>query len=326
MSRETITKRLACKRVVYLNPTGRPSLQAKLTETLSLLKKVGKRKEVLGEDSRYVRTIIYHRSYANMLFGILASYERGTHQLTVADDDDAEMLSVAQVAPPNTNDDKRQEFLEGVCYFGVLKNIVVVAPSRSLGTKPLEQHINWILAQSGQLEMDNRIGLSDEITQATRERIKKSHVKEVEIGAPLIDFEQTEARSGGGSRATTGFEYHGVGIDMIRKLIGSDKVDKMRLADAVDGNIEVTLKISYKRATTEKAHTLLDNIALAVRHLDEDEVKLKLVGGGDIKGSELKLSTSVSVQALNGIANPDELFEKMRLWLLQQIENQIIEP
>lgn len=325
MARETITKRLSCKRVVYLNPTGRPSLQAKLAESLHRLKKVGKRKEVLGEDSRYVRTIIYHRSYANMVFGILASYERGTHQLTVADDDEAEMLSVAQVAPPKTDDDKRQEFLEGVCYFGIFKNIIVVVPSRALGTKPLEQHLNWILAQSGQLEMDNRIGLSDEITQATRERILAKHVKEVEIGAPLIDFDKSAIQTTGSTKTTTGFEFCGFGIDLLRQLLG-DKVDKMRLADAVDGNIEVTLKVRYKQATTTKAHKLLDNIALAVRHLDEDEVKLKLVGGGDIKGSELKLSTPVSVQALDGIPNPDELFEKMREWLIQQIENKIIEP
>jgi len=325
MSRETITKRLCCKRVVYLNPTGRPSLQAKLTESLSRLKKVGNRKEILGEDSNYVRTIIYHRPYANMLFGILASYERGTHQLTVADDDDAEMLTVVQVAPPKTNDDKRQEFLDGVCYFGISKNIVVAVPSQSLGTKPLEQHLNWILSQSGQLEMDNRIGLKDEIAQATRERIMRSHVKEVEFGTQFIDFDQS-LQTSSNKQLTENFNYRGIGVDLLRKLIGKDKVNSMRLSDAVDGNIEVMLKVRYNRNTTEKGHKLLDNIALAVRHLDEDDVKLKLVGGGNISGNELKLSSPVRVQALNGIPNPDELFDKMRNWLLNQIENNIIEP
>jgi hypothetical protein len=98
------------------------------------------------------------------------------------------------------------------------------------------------------------------------------------------------------------------------------------LSDAVDGNIEVSLKIRYKRTTTEKAHKVLDNIALAVRNLDEDDVKLTLAGGGTVKGDELKLSAPISIQARDGIPNPDELFEKMREWLLQQIENQIIEP
>lgn len=325
MSRDAITKRLSCKRAVYLSPSGKQSLQLKLSETLGLLKKVGSRKEVLGENNRYVRTIIYHRSHANMLFGILASYECGTHQLTVADDDNAEMLTVEQVAPPITNDNKRQEFLEGICYFGILKNIVVVSPSRALGTKPLEQHLNWILAQSGQLETDNRIGLSDEIAKATQKRIKASHVKEVEIGTPLIDFDQT-APVKSGQKTAEDLVCQGVGIDLLRKLIGSDKIDKMRLADAIDGNIEVVLKVRYNRITTNKAHNVLDNIALAVRHLDEEDVKIKLVGGGDIRGSELKLSTPINIQALNGIPNPDELFKKMQQWLTQQIENEIIDP
>lgn len=325
MGKQTTTKILSCKRVVYLNPSGRPSLQAKLTESLSSLKKIGKRKEVLGEDSRYVRTIIYHRTYANMLFGVLASYERGTHQLTVAEDDDAEILTVAQVAPPKTSDNKRQEFLEGVCYFAISNNTVVAVPSRALGTKPLEAHINWILYKSGHIGMDNRIALSDQISQVTRERIRASHVKEVEIGAPLIDFELTETKNINNTSENVNFEYYGTGLNFLRNIIG-EKINKMKLSDAVNGNIEVTLKISYKRQTTNKAHNLLDNIALAVRHIDEDDVKLKLVGGGTIKGKDLKLSKPISVQTIDGIPNPDELFEKMRLWLIQQLENKIIEP
>lgn len=326
MARTSVTKRVYCKEAVFLDSKDNPLLQAKLSEALSKLKKVGARKETLGDDEHYVRAVIYHRSYAGMLFGVLASYERGTHQLTVADDDDAEMLTVEQVAPPKNDNNKRQEFLEGVCYFGIAKNHVVLVPSRALGAKPMEHHVNWILEQAGLLGNNIRVGLSDQIAQATRERIRASHVKEVQIGAPLIDMQGVEAQPEIKGHRVTALEYGGLGMDILRQVLGADKVNSMRLADAVDGNIEVTLKIRYKRATTEKAHKLLDNIALAVRNLDEDEVKLTLAGGGTVKGSELKLSAPISIQARDGIPNPDELFEKMREWLIQQIENQIIEP
>jgi hypothetical protein len=309
-----------------LTPDDKQPLQAKLGESLSKLKKVGARKEILGNDGSYVRAVIYHRVYANMLFGILASYERGTHQLTVADDDDAEMLSVEQVAPPKNDENKRQEFLEGVCYFGVFKNHVVLVPSRALGAKPLENHLNWILLHAGLLDKNNRVGLSDQIATATRERISKSHVKEVEIGAPLLDTQELKIETGDKGQQLTAFEYGGFGIDILRQLLGADKVNSMRLADAVDGNIEVSLKIRYRRSTTVKAHKFLDNIALAVRNLDEDEVRLKLAGGGTVQGSELKLSAPISIQARDGIPNPDDIFSKMRDWLLQQIDNKIIEP
>jgi hypothetical protein len=326
MARGNVTKRIYCKHAVFLNPKDSPTLQTKLSHALSKLKKVGARKETLGDDDPYVRAIIYYRSYANMLFGILASYERGTHQLTVADDDEAEMLTVAQVTPPKNHDNKRQEFLEGVCYFGISNNHVVLVPSRALGAKPAEIHINWLLLHAGLIGKENRVGLSDQIAQATRERIRTSHVKEVEIGAPFINVQNLEEPSVVKGHRTEAIEYSGLGIDFLRQLLSSEKMSGLKLADALDGNIEVTLKIRYKRATTEKAHKLLDNIALAVRNIDEDEVKLTLASGGIVQGNELKLSAPISVQAHDGIPNPDELFEKMREWLILQIESKIIEP
>jgi hypothetical protein len=326
MIRSSVTKRVYCKQAVFLDSKDKPQLQNKVSEALSKLKKVGARKETIGDDNHYVRAVIYHRSYANMLFGILASYDRGTHQLTVADDDEAEMLTVDQVAPPKNENDKRQEFLEGVCYFGISNNHIVLVPSRALGVKPMEHHINWILEQAGLIGNNNHVCLSDQITQVTKERIRASHVKEIEIGAPFINAQEHEIQHDAKEHRVAAFEYTGLGMDVLRKVLGTDKVNNMRLADAIDGNIEVTLKIRYKRTTTDKAHKLLDNIALAVRNLDEDEVKLTLASGGTVKGNELKLFAPISIQAQDGIPNPDELFEKMRNWLIQQIENKIIEP
>jgi hypothetical protein len=261
-----------------------------------------------------------------MLFGVFAGYERGTHQLTVSDDDDAEMLNVEQVAPPKTQANKRREFLEGVCYFGVFRNHVILAPSRALSAKPTEQHLNWLLAKAGVMGTNNRIALSEEIADATKERIRDSHVKEVEIGAPLFSApaaDQGEVKPG---TKLAAFQYEGLGIDILRQVIGAEKMDKMKLADAIDGNIEVSLTVRYKRATTEKGHRVLDNIALAVRNLDEDDVRLKLADGSTVVGDEIKLRTVVSVEARDGVPNPDQLFEKMHTWLMEQIEAKVIEP
>lgn len=328
MARETIVKRVYCKRAAFMQ-NDKTTLQSKMTAALSKLKTVGKRKQISGDDDRYVRMIIYHRAYGDMLFCILASYERGTHQLTVSDDDDAEMLTVAQVAPPKGADNKRQEFLEGTCYLGVSKNHVLLVGSRALGARPAEHYLNWLLEQAEVLGQNNRLGLSDQISQATRERIQASHVREVVIGTPLIE---AALSAGDGAapvvagRALKAFEYGGLGLDILRQVLGADKIDRMKLADAIDGNIEVTLKVRYKRNTTEKAHKVLDNIALAARNLEAEDVKLTLAGGGTVTGNELKLSAPLSVEARDGIPNPDALFEKMRDWLVAQIENQIIEP
>lgn len=313
-----ITKRVYCKRTIYADTSDKATLQAKLEDALMSLKKIGKRKESLGEDGRYIRSIIYNRPYKNMIFGILAGYERGTHQLTVAEDDDAEILTVSQVAPPKNEDDKRQEFLEGLCYFGIAGNHVIVAPSRALGVYPLENHLNWILHKAGKLGVRNSIALADHIAQATRDRIRTAHAKEIEIGTPFIDTEEIKQEE------DKSYTFGGLGLDMLRQVLPG--LDKMKLVDAVDGNIEVKLKIRFVRSTTQKAHRLLDNIALAMRNVDEDDVVINLVGGGKVKGKELKVSAPFSVPARDGIPNPDILFEKMQKWLVQQLDNKTIEP
>lgn len=325
MSRDAVTKRAYLKQTIFLDRRRSPTIQAKLAQSLKKLHRIGDRKEVLGDDQRYVRAIIYHRQFANMLFGIFASYERGTHQLTVAEDDDAETLTIEQVAPPKGADNKRREFLEGVCYFGLFDNHVVVVQSNALGSKQIEQHINWLFRQGGVVAEGDGVGLSDQIATATKDKIRQAHVKEVEIGAPLVqpaEGEITERQEITKEKALT---FGGFGIDILRQVIG-DKLDSMKLADALDGNIEVSIKVRYKQKTTEKAHELLDNIALAIRHIDEDQVKLHLVGGGNVVGSQLKLSTLLRVEARDGIANPDALFRKMHDWLLDLLEKQIVEP
>ena len=326
MTTKTIPKKAYCKNAIFVQANDKQTLQAKLTAGLATLRKIGSRKEEQGEDRKYVRTVIYHRTVSSMLFGVLASFERGTHQLTVAEDDDAETLTVEQVAPPKTDQDKRREFLDGTCYFGILKNHVILVSSQALNAKAAEQHFNWLMEQAGVLGESNRAALSDQVSKVTRERIQAAHVKEVQIGAPLFDSHQGGAEPTETETQLKSVNYTGLGMDILRQVVGEDFINKLRLADAVDGNIEVSLSVRYKRTTSTKAQKVLDNIALAIRNLDEDEVRLKLDSGGTVKGKDLKLSNVLRVEGRDGIPNPDALFEKMREWLQQLLENHIVEP
>lgn len=323
MGRSTITKRIYCKKAEFLNNQDEPILQNKLRDALLKNNKVGQRKEEQGENNTYVRTIIYHRNFANALFGILASYERGTNQLTVQEDDEAEILTVEQVAPPQKEGEKRSEFLEGVLYFCVFGNHVVVSPSRALRVTPLENHLNWLLEKSGHLNNENRMALSDQVSKLTKEKIRKSHVKQIELGAPFINTTGKEIKIKTNNEKA--FQLNGMGIDFLSSIFTKEKMNDFSFIDAVDANIDVTLKIRYSRKTSENAHRLIDNLALSMRDVDHGHVNLELANGSKVKGDELKILKSVNIQARDGIPNPDDLFGIMHAWLTQQLEDGIID-
>ncbi|GGX52079.1 hypothetical protein [Undibacterium squillarum] len=326
MEQQFVQRRAYYKRGVFLAKDHRSNLQDSLSQALMDCKTLGKRKESLGEQSNNVRAIIYHRSFNNILFGILASYERGTHQLTIAEDDEAEMLSVEQVSPPESSDNKKREFLEGVCYFAILKNHVAIVQSTSLRSKHLERHLNWLLLKGNVITQENRISLSDFVVKATREKLEKFHVKEFEIGSPLIEMDPLDAISEQISPTKSLAEFAGRGVKALQQFFFENQLNALKLSDAIDGNINVAVKVSYRRTTTSSGHALLDTLANAARHLDEDEVKLKLTDGSTVKGSELKLSKNLRVESFNGVPNPDSIFPNMSEWLRSILDNQTIDP
>lgn len=80
------------------------------------------------------------------------------------------------------------------------------------------------------------------------------------------------------------------------------------------------------RSGSEESHKLLDEIAIGLRNVDEDDVKIKLVGGGDISGKELKMKHVISVKGKDGVPETTDLYEKIHDWLTNLIETKVIEP
>jgi hypothetical protein len=71
---------------------------------------------------------------------------------------------------------------------------------------------------------------------------------------------------------------------------------------------------------------LLDDLALGLRSLDEDEVQLELADGSRVKGKDLRVSGEVSFSVLKGVPDESDLFKNMREWLRNQIKNGLVKP
>jgi hypothetical protein len=327
MARETVGKRVYCKDAKFIQNTNRSSLQKRVSQALASKRTVGARKRPDPLNKNYVQAIIYSHEQNGMQFGIFAGYEKGTHQLTVADDDDAETLTVEKVAPPARKDAKRSEFLDGICFFGIFNNHVMVLGSRALRVRDLEQYLNWLMVQAGAMGAEDAMALSDQITTATKKKIQKSHVQEVSIGGPLLRVLEAdeEPQNQLVEQKDRRFDLTSMGIGVLRSILGEERFQALKLTDALDGNINVSLKVRYNRNTTKAGHKLLDNIALAARNIDEGDVKLQLMGGGTVSGAELKLSKIISIETRDGIPNADDVFFRMAEWLRALLADEIIE-
>lgn len=323
MSQVNQKKKLWCKKAVFQNQGS--DLQLLLTAALAQFKKAGQRKELIFGTNE-ARLISYFREEKGALYGIMLSYEKGRNQLILPEDDEAETLSVEQVAPPVAEDGKRREFLDGVLYFLVHRNHVLTIQSSALRSAQFEQHLAWLLEKAGDFK-GNALALADQISSATREKICKSHAKEIWIEAPLVSAQpDTSGMPVSASQQGGTFELSGVGMTWLKSVLPKGMSQHLKFEDALDANLECTLRVRYKRSSTDKGHALLDNLALALRHVDDADTVIELAGGGTVKGEDIKLTKDLSIQTLNGIVNPDDAFAKMHAWLADSIRDNLIDP
>lgn len=276
-----------------------------------------------GEKDSGIRKVIGASKYQDsMLCGAFLLYEIGKDVTFVVEDDDADEFIIESQNPAaglSEEDNKNREVLESALYFGVWGNHVVLVQSAALKARDLENHLKWLLRElTSVLPAGVGLSLSDEPTQAAREQIQNLPVKSVEIGTPLESEPVDMPISGVAS--TTSHRIGGKAWEAISAFLGEGVLSNLNLDDALDeSNLEVTLQLKYKRKTTESGHAALDKIARAMRHAEPEDTKVVTGSGTVIKGSDLKLTGSITVDTYNAVVDTADLYTQMYTWLEQRI-------
>lgn len=296
--------------------------------------KASDRRESPNADQASVRFINRHTTHSGMFFGQLIFFEPGRSQTYIELDDDADTYTIDALTPESLNsaksaEQKRKEFVESMLYFGVYENHLVLLQSSALKSRDLEAHLAWLLGtRTDGLKNNSAVILKDKPTEETLKRIVKSPVKSVHIGTPVESSvpessadKLEESPSGAGFAKAVKWIPKGMGANLLKAALGEDWLNNLRLEDALDeANLQVNLEITYLRKTTSTGQKMLDNIASSMRHIEPEDVKIELNGGGIIKGDNLKLSGPISVKYNNGLIDESDLYNQMHGWLLQKIE------
>ena len=186
MAKERKLKTLTYKQAVF-HEAG-PNLKQVLEKALKEKPTVGQRREALsgGEESPVWRLVGEFVVEKEFVFGVLMRYMPGLNPAFVVDDESLKTLTIKQVAVPQTDDGKRRELLDGMLFFGVFDNHLVLMQSASLRSDHLEHHVQWLLHQSGALIGTNTLRLIDGLPKATRDKLMEHQVREIDLGGALV--------------------------------------------------------------------------------------------------------------------------------------------
>lgn len=310
-------KKFTYKQAKYLQKNG-STLQGDLRKALTKAKLVGERKQLITAAESTFFFLNSVRNRWGMTFGSMLVYSRGKNQHLVTQIDDAEELPVGQLAPPRDKTGAFTDFVESLLFFGVLDNHLVLVQSAGLRARQFEIHLNWLLqTKTKVMDEEDRVELSDQPSPQAAAAVQNSPVKKVSLGVPL----QTRPTTSKHSIEKASFRADGVGFDLLDRLIGGDWVKKMKLSDSLDtSRLQVEVNVTYKRAISDEGQDVLNDIALQLRHQDEDDVVIELKNGVKLTGSDIKVSGPVSVITYDGLVDPDDLYPKMKDWLKEQIE------
>lgn len=333
LAKTTIRRKIYYRKAEFTSPQQR-TLQQMTSEALHKNPFFDDRLEAVGSIAANFRGIGRYQEINDILCGHLLTFERGSYQTVVGERSGARECSLDAVTPPMIQDVQYQ-FVPGVLYFILFRNHVVVIQSAVVRTSTFEQHLAWLLRTKSNI-LNNKDGfvLKDEPHPATKDRIRKSHVKSVSLGRPLMT-EYVEVETGSETlpiNKTTKFQPHGPIVKLLKNMFAdSVQFEKLGLENSVfDTNLEVWIEIRFpkrQRSKSEDSIRLLDNLGIALRDIDEDQAKLVLSDNSVVRGKDLKMFSEIDINVnLKGIPDEEKLFMDMRSWLQKQIQNSVIAP
>lgn len=293
-----------------------------------------RRQNVSSHDNPIYHAIGPHQiEDKGLVFGALMTYTPGTDPLCLVDDDLSEDVILEKLSAPIRDDGKRREFLASMMYFGVMGDHMALMQSQALKSSHLESYLQWLLHSAEVLEGTNTFQLDDKPSQALQKKLASGGgVRSIKVGSelapPALLLAKASASPGSPASqhlalqatATADGQNHGI-LEALKKLMSPAEVAKIDFDKLADSNIEMSVTLRYRSSTTEDGQKLMDTLGSALRHVEDLETELQLVGGGSIKGDELKLNGSIRVNSYDGQLSPTEVYEGLRQWLLEKVNS-----
>ncbi len=314
------TKDLLYKHADFLKPTGK-TLQQHLLNAREKLRLAKDREQKFGDDADLVR--VWNRGLKRGLLacGMFHSFEHGRSQLVLAMQDNAEEYPILAAESPATKESKVTEFNEGLLFFGVYKNHVLLLQSAALKLGAFEDYLNWLLQDAvDEIGKHNRLGLRDPLPKKLKSR-DVSTLKSV-ILSPTLHVEPVGTAAKGARTKELHMRLRPTDWKPIYELIknmGADVPKELRLdSDFKPERVQVNIELKWLGRKKDRDQTpLLDTVLNAFRDVDDPPIRATTVDGEVFDGNDLRLKKKVNLQVDGKIPVAGDVFERMAEYLAE---------
>jgi len=277
----TRTKDLRYQHAFFLKDSGK-TLQQHMDAARARLKLASGRAQKMGNDEDNVRLWNRRSTRGLLTCGMFHSYERGRSQLVIEMNDGAEEYTLEAADPPKPKaKESKTEFNEGLLFFGVYKNHVILLQSSALRQSAFDEYLNWFLQDAtDEMEKENRVELRDMLPKKLRQR-NVPPLKSIILTPPL----HTEPTDGAPQRSAGRTRVKDLSLRLnqndwgwmrtVLEGMGADVPQELRLDGEFNpARVQVEIHLRWKGRDKEREETpMLDTILHAFRDVDDRRSK-----------------------------------------------------
>lgn len=253
-------------------------------------------------------------------------FEAGKDQLLLTKAKKQTHYPIASEPVPPAPDGLPREIVESALFGAVFKNHMALVQTTALKSDSLETYLLWLLNDKFPfIKEGGTLALLDEPTAEAKKAVRKHPIKKVTFGEGLTFRHAGQKQAKANDSVELSQHWTDLPMRVLEAVLGEKELNNFLSAKKIldPENIKVKVEVSYVRKTDDNGTAVLNALAQAGRHADENQCGIILKGGSEIHGKDLKLKGEIRVESQNNIPFAESMFKEISTWLIAQIRGTV---
>ncbi|HAS6878219.1 hypothetical protein [Vibrio alginolyticus] len=248
---------------------------------------------------------------SGMFCGQIVYVEPGNSVPVISRNDYAK--STLSVEALHFNDESSREYLDSIAFVSVVNNHVIILQSKAIRIKDVEEYINHLLRTCGEFDDAEFVVLQANNLTLDDNTLRNKQVKNVNLSLPLS--------------ANWASPEEDPAFEILRTLIGHQRIEEIKNRQTTDSSdLKIDINIGYKYNTTDTNQKILTQITQDLLDNRDESLVIELKGAGRLIGDEIQLKVAINLPYDNSLPVTEHVFQQMMDWLLELLDQGVINP